>query len=411
MIRCDTLRLALFSDTYPPQVNGVARTLERLAAAVTERGGVVQVFTVQDPDAAGAAAGDVSTNEVSASEGPAGPTPRIVRFPSVPFWAYDQLRLAWPAQRAVRRELTAFRPTLVHAATEFGVGIAARRAARALHVPFVSSYHTSFTEYARYYHLGVLARPGWHYLRWFHNGGLRTYCPTRAIVDEVTAHGFINTKVWSRGVDPVRFNPRYRSEPLREQIGASPDTLVVAYVGRLAAEKGLGVALDALRLADRERPGRIRFACVGDGPYEAEIRRRAPAGSWIPGKLLGAALSEAYATADLFLFPSTTDTFGNVMLEAMASGLPVLGADVGPTRELLGADRGWIVSAADASAYAAVLVSLVDDRRRLILARAQALAFAESSTWERVWDALLADYLELHAGRELRHGALEQRTG
>ena len=373
------LRLAIFSDTYPPQVNGVSRTLERLVRAVEERGGVARVFTVDDPDAV--------------------PLAEAQRYPSIPFWAYEQVRLAWPSQRQVNADLAAFAPTLVHAATEFGVGLAGRRAARTLRVPFVSSYHTSFSAYAKYYKLGLLAQPGWLFLRWFHNVGLRTYCPTQAIVDEVNLEGFARTTVWSRGVDGARFSPRFRSTALRDRLGATDETLVVGYVGRVAAEKGLDVAVRAVRLASEARPGRIVFFAVGDGPYESELRRIAPKGSWLPGKLLGDALSEAYASGDVFLFPSTTDTFGNVLLEAMASGMPVVGADVGPTREQLAPDRGWLVTPGDASAFAQALVALVDDRERLARAREQALAFAASKTWERVWDALISDYLTLQRVR------------
>lgn len=379
MIDARGLRLAIFSDTYPPQVNGVARTLERLACAVEARGGVARVFTVRDPES-------VASLDVQ-------------RYPSVPFWAYQQLRLSWPNQSRVNEDVAAFAPTLLHAATEFGIGLRGRTAARALGVPFVSSYHTSFTAYAKFYRLGLLATPGWSYLRWFHNVGLRTYCPTQSIVDEVNAEGFTSTAVWSRGVDIERFSPRFRSHDLRARLQAADDTLVVTYVGRIAAEKGLDVALEAVRRADAARPGRLRFVAVGDGPYEAELHRMAPVGSWLPGKLLGDELSAAYASGDVFLFPSTTDTFGNVMLEAMASGMPVVGADVGPTREQLAPDRGWLVSAGDAAAFARALVALVDDRALLVRARERALAFATSKTWAAVWDALIRDYLTLHRRR------------
>ena len=378
MINAEPLRLALFTDTYPPQVNGVARTLARLRDAVRERGGDVRVFTTDDPECE-------ASNEHD-----------VLRFPAVGFWAYDGIRLAWPSRRAVRDALIDFRPTLVHSATEFGVGIAGRVVAKTLGVPFVSSYHTSFTEYAGYYKLGLLAQPGWRYLRWFHNGGLRTYCPTRAIARQIEMEGFRNTRVWSRGVDTTRFNPLFRSTELRAKIGAREDTLVVAYVGRLAAEKGIGTAIEAMRMASEQRPGQVVFACVGSGPFESEVRRCAPAGSWLPGKLLGDDLSTAYASSDMFIFPSTTDTFGNVMLEAMASGLAVLGADVGPTREIVGEQRGWLAPAADAAAFANAIVRAVDDRECLRRAQQSALEFAQRCTWEQVWDSLIEDYLVLH---------------
>ncbi|MDQ8163991.1 MAG: glycosyltransferase family 1 protein [Gemmatimonadota bacterium] len=375
-VSAEGLRLALFTDTYAPQVNGVARTLERLASVIVARGGSVRVFTAHDPESS--AAGDVE------------------QFPSRSFWAYPQLRLAWPRQRQVRAALAEYAPTIVHAATEFGVGLAGRRAARDLGIPFVSSYHTSFVAYAEHYGLGMLARPGWHFMRWFHNGGLRTYCPTQAIVNEVNARGFERTAVWSRGVDGARFSPTYRSASLRERLGATDDTLVLSYVGRLAAEKGLNVALDALALVEQARPGKVRFLVVGDGPYEQEVRARAPRGTLLTGKLHGTALSEAFASGDVFLFPSTTDTFGNVMLEAMASGVPVIGADVGPTREQLQTGGGWLAAPGDAAAFARAIIALIDDRSRVREAATRALAIAAAKTWDVVWDTLLDDYLRLH---------------
>ncbi len=370
-----SLRLALFTETWTPQVNGVARTLERLRDAVIARGGDVLVVTADDPDARA--------------------EPNVYRAPSAPFWAYPQLRLAWPTRNTVSEVLRAFSPTLVHVATEFGVGLAGRSAAQRMQLPLVTSYHTNFTAYAQYYSLGMLARPGWQYLRWFHSAGARTYCPTQSIVREVQAQGFQNCAVWSRGVDTQRFSPMHKRSALREQLGIADDVLLVTYVGRIAAEKGLDVALHAMRLAAQARPGKIAFAVIGDGPFEQETRARTPEPRWIPGKLLGAELSTAYASSDLFLFPSTTDTFGNVLLEAMASGLPVVGADVGPTRELIGETRGWLVAPGNAEAMAAALVQAVDEPALRYERATAALEFAGACSWDGVWDRLFQDYLRL----------------
>ena len=372
-----TLRLALFTDTYVPQVNGVARTLARLTAAVRARGGVVRIFTTADPDAVGNA--------------------DVTRVPSRAFWAYPQLQLAWPSSRIVERELREFRPTLIHAATEFGVGLAGRRAARRLGIPFVSSYHTNFTAYAGHYGLGWLSAPGWHYLRWFHNAGLRTYCPTATIAADIAAHGFERCTVWSRGVDGERFSPHFRSEAFRARVGAHDDTLIVTYVGRIALEKSVSVAIDAMRLALDKRPDTLRFVFVGDGPYEDTARNTAPRGSTFMGTLRGDALSEAFASSDLLIFPSTTDTFGNVMIEAMASGVPVVAADVGPSREIIRRDAGWLARAGSAEAFADVIVGLSDDRGLLRHARGMARSFALECSWDTIWQRLFTDYLALHA--------------
>jgi glycosyltransferase involved in cell wall biosynthesis len=392
------LRLALFTDTFTPQVNGVARTLARLVDAVQERDGVVRVFTVADDADAMAALPDQAADAAI-----------VERFPGRRFWAYPQLRLAWPARRDIRRQLEDFQPSLVHAATEFGIGLAGRAVARELDVPFVSSYHTSFAAYAEHYGLGMLAEPGWHYLRWFHNGGLRTYCPTQSIIREIEAHGFQQCREWSRGVDSERFSPAHRSSALRAQLDANDETLVVSYIGRLGLEKGLDVVLGCMQQLHTTCPERVRFLIVGDGPYEETVRASAPAGTLITGRLDGHALSEAFASSDVLLFPSTTDTFGNVLLEAMASGTPVIGADVGPTREQLAPDRGWLVRPGDTQAFTDTVLHLLADPDMRLAARAKALAFAASKRWDVIWDTLIADYRALQCPWDSRERATTSR--
>lgn len=387
------IRLALFSDTYTPQLNGVTRTLERLAVAVRERGGAVRVYTTTDPG----------------TPDRAGATGNTWRRPSIPFWAYPQLRMAAPIRGDAYRDLRAWRPTLVHAATPFGMGLAGRACARALRVPLVSSYHTSFSEYAKFYHMSALSAPGWAYIRWFHNSGVRTFVPTRAVLDELHSLRFQRLALWGRGVDGARFSPAFRSQAMRERVGADADTVVVAYVGRLAAEKGLDVALGAIReILSRSGndaagpPPRIVFAVAGDGPY-AEHCRQAVAGEAsvrFTGPLEGRALSEFYASADLFIFPSATDTFGNVLLEAMSSGLPVIGAGSGPTRELLAAGGGITFAPGDAHALATAILTLAADPARRELMVCDGVRYAAACSWNRIFDDLVGEYCDVIAGAE-----------
>jgi glycosyltransferase involved in cell wall biosynthesis len=282
VVRLDGVRLALFSDTYPPQMNGVSRTLERLVAAARERGADVRIVTTSDPDATA-------------------PEADVMRWASRPFWAYPQVRLSAPRIAAARAALVAWQPTLVHVATEFGVGLAGRAAARALRVPLVTSYHTSFAAYAEFYQLGALAPLGWQYFRWFHAAAARTFTPTAAIRDEVTAHGFRHVGLWGRGVDGDRFDPSFRSLEWRRSLGIADDAMVVLYVGRIAKEKGLEHALRAMQELAVTAPS-LRFVCVGDGPYDAEMRAAAPPTVHFTGRLSGAPLSTAYASGDVFLF-------------------------------------------------------------------------------------------------------------
>ncbi|HEY0969854.1 MAG TPA: glycosyltransferase family 1 protein, partial [Gemmatimonadales bacterium] len=362
----------------------MSRTLDYLAREVERRGGAVRLFTTSDPTAAAA--------------------PHVVRFASCPFWAYPQLRLSLPSAAAAAAELREWGANLVHAATPFGVGLAGRAAARELGIPLVTSYHTSLSACARFYRLGALAEPGWAFYRWFHNSGQRTYCPTRAVQSELRGRGFVNTALWGRGVDTGRFSPRWRSAELRARLGAGDGRVVVAYVGRLAAEKGLDTALAAMRIAAERAPGRVTFAMAGDGPYAARCRRLAPEGTVFTGHLSGDDLSAFYASADLFVFPSTVDTFGNVLLEAMASGLPVVAAASGPTREVLGAGGGVTVPATDAGALADTILALAADPARRASLSAAGLASATARSWRRVFDGLLTDYSRVLADHGVAHG-------
>lgn len=368
------LRLAIFSDTCTPQINGLARTLERLVPAIEARGGAVRVETVDVPGAA--------------------EDPRLVRWGSIPFWAYPQLRLAAPRRAAVLRGLRAWRPTLVHATTPFGVGLAGRAAALAVGVPFVSSYHTSFAAYLRHYRLTALDAFAWPFQRWFHNGGRLTWAPSEATRRELIGHDIANVRVWGRGVDPLRFHPRFRSEEVRRVVGARPDDIVVAYVGRLAPEKGVHLAIDAMRAITARHGARVRFMLAGDGPGEARCRAAAPEGTWFAGMLRGEHLAAFYASADVFVMPSTTETFGNVVLEAMASGVPVVAPDAGATLELANPRTALTFRAGDASDLAAAIDRLVRDPSVREEKRAAGLAVAATRTWDAVWDALVRDYRE-----------------
>ena len=367
------LRLAVYSDTWLPQVNGVTRTLDRLVTAVRARGGEARAYTTTDPGA------DADAD--------------VVRYRARAFPLYPQLQVARPDKAWAVRELEQYRPTLVHAATPFGIGLSGRSAALARQVPFVTSYHTSLSAYAKFYHLGFAAAPGWAFLRWFHNSGRRTFCPTRAIQQELVDHAFTGMRIWSRGIDAQRFSPTFRSAALRAELGLSEDTFLVTYIGRIALEKGLDTLVKGMHeVVTRAGERKIAFALAGDGPYEAACRRDAPPGTHFVGMLSGDRLSSFYASGDLFVFPSVTDTFGNVLLEAMASGLPILGADSGPTRELLDGGRGAIFPEAAATRMATDVLALADDPARRDRMRGAGLAYARARSWDAIFDALVLDY-------------------
>jgi glycosyltransferase involved in cell wall biosynthesis len=393
----EALRVAICTDTFPPQVNGVARTLERLADAIEARGGCACVLTVQDPEAEAERA-----------------SPRdVTRLPSVPYARYPQLRIAAPSSRDATALFTRFRPTLVHVATPFGVGLGACRAARALQLPLVTSYHTHFASYLRHYRLPAFDGVAWSYLRWFHNSGRRTYAPTEVTRAELEERGFRGTAVWSRGVDRQRFHRRFRSHDLRGSLGVSQDQLIVLYVGRLAPEKNIPVLFDAVRQLSAEVAARLRLVVTGDGPSLEELRAIAPRGTHFTGRLDGEALSRMYASADLFVCPSTTETFGNVVLEAMASGVPVLAPDRGATTEFAHADTAQCYRAGDAAALRHALHELVLNEPRRIWLQASGLQQAGRHDWNAIFDALIDDYRTViaeHAERRQDTAVLQDAT-
>lgn len=334
---------------------------------------------------------------VTVSDPAADQDPQVERWPSIPFWAYPQLQMAAPSRQRALDLVEKWRPNLIHVTTEFGVGLSGLLAAREAGVPLVSSYHTHFKAYLEFYGLSVLDRIAWPYIRWFHNRGLRTFAPSGIVAKELESQGINDVRVWSRGVDGERFNPAMRSTAMRERLGARGATPLVVYVGRLAREKGMHVLLDAMRTVHARAGNTVAFALVGDGPAEAECRAAAPAGTVFTGKLAGRELSEAYASADIFAFPSITETFGNVVLEAMASGVAVIAPDIGATTEYATSATALQFRAKDAASLAAAVLDLVADPAARSRLAAAGLRTARERTWDAVFDGLVRDYSEVVA--------------
>ncbi len=382
------IRLAIVTDTFPPQINGVAGTLARLMEAVERRGGAVHIESPATPDTAH--------------------DPRVHRSASIPFWAYPQLRIASPSHRAMARRLRAFRPTLIHVATPFGIGWAGRTAARRLDLPLVTSYHTSFSAYLQFYGASALEPAAWRFLRWFHNGGRRTFAPSLAVADDLRWRGFTDVRIWGRGVDVSLFAPTHRSEARRRAHGATEETLVFSYVGRLAAEKRIDLVLEAFRQLRLRHRQDLALWIIGDGPDAMRLASMAPEGTQFLGAHRGADLAELYASADILAFPSSTETFGNVVLEAMASGLAVVAPDTGPTTELTPIGSALTFRPDSVPSLVQQFERLVrDPSLRSSLGKAARFT-AMSRTWDRIWDALFDEYratIAEHHERSSHQGA------
>jgi glycosyltransferase involved in cell wall biosynthesis len=269
------------------------------------------------------------------------------------------------------------------------LGVAGRHAARQLRVPLVGAYHTDFPAYTAHYGLGFLRTLAYRYLRWIHNSCALTLCPSLATLADLRTHGFRRLRLWGRGVDTQRFHPRHHSEAWRASVGAQPGERVLLYVGRLAPEKRVDLLADALPTLPN-----TRLVLVGDGPARPALERRlSGARAHFTGYLRGDELATAYASADMFVFPSDTETFGQVLQEAMASGLPVVAARAGGAIDLVrDGMTGALFQPGNATELRAQIFRLVNAPAQRATMGSAGRAAAEQRSWGRVMDELLGHY-------------------
>jgi glycosyltransferase involved in cell wall biosynthesis len=370
-------RIALFTGAYDHIADGVSLTLNRLVSYLGERGAIVRVYAPTVPSPALKHAGTLIP--VKSTSAPGRPEYRV------------SLGLTGEAHA----DLTDFQPDLFHIATPDLLGLAALRTARKWKTPVVASYHTHFASYLDYYRLGILEGAIWSYLRWFYRQCLHVYVPTKSMEAVLRNHGIDgNLRLWPRGVDSLLFNPAKRSNAWRAQRGIADSEIVVAFVSRLVAEKGLNVVVDVMRgLSDRHAP--FRALIVGDGPERKNIESSMPSAIF-EGHLTGEELATAYASSDVFLFPSETETFGNVTLEALSSGLPAVVANATGSNALVqDSVNGFLVEPRNQAAFLERVHQLVKDgelRRRMGTA---ARISAESYDWSAVLDQIAGYYEEI----------------
>ena len=367
-----SLRVALVTETFPPEVNGVARTMARIVDGLHARHHDIQLIRPRQ---------DVEPR--------CDPAERFqqVLTQGLPVPRYPNLRMGLPAKRALSRLWATRRPDVVHIATEGPLGWSALRAAIHMKLPVCSDFRTNFHAYSQHYGVGWLKSPIVAYLRGFHNRTGCTMVPTDALQRDLERLGFRRLAVVTRGVDARLFSPARRSASLRAQWGVSEHDLVVACVGRLAAEKNLGVLLAAFEAIAALQP-RARLLLVGDGPMKGQLQASCPRAIFA-GQRSGEDLAAHYASADLFVFPSLTETFGNVTTEAMASGLPVVAFDCAGAAQLIDSGRnGVLAKQGDSAMLIRQAVALAQDLplRRLFGERARSTACA------RDWDSVVARF-------------------
>ncbi len=362
------LNIALVTETYLPEVNGVAITIARIVEGLLQRGHRIHLLRPRQH------AQDVAAQHDGYEE---------TLFSGMPIPGYATLNIGLPAKARLVKLWTAQRPDIVHIATEGPLGWSALAAARKLKLPVSSDFHTNFQNYTGHYGMAWLRKPMAAYLRYFHNKAACTLVPTRALHHELTQDGYQNVRVVARGVDTALFNPAKRDAALRSAWGADENTPVVMLVSRLAAEKNLPVVFEAFA---KMQPidTRAKLVIVGDGPARAELQAQHP-NVIFAGMQTGEELAKHYASGDIFLYPSLTETYGNVTIEAMASGLATLAYDYAAAHQHIRHNvNGLLAPYADTASFIAQAQGLMTDAARVKSLGQAARDTVAALTWQHI---------------------------
>ncbi|QAY68442.1 glycosyltransferase family 1 protein [Paenibacillus protaetiae] len=385
------MRLALFTDTYEPEINGVARTLARWIAYLEKQGVACKVFAPSTEIAVRPQPGALpykNSNSVS-------------RFASLPFFMYPECRMALPNPRYIRKALQDFQPTMVHVATPFNLGLCGIHYAKKLNLPLMASYHTNFDRYLPFYNLQWMEKLLWRYMNWFHQDCSQIFVPTHSVRNELIERGWQADRlsIWSRGIDTSRFHDQADVGQWKEQLGIDKDAYVVLYAGRMAPEKQVDVAVQAFNQFRQRITGKAVLVLAGDGPSAPaikELARKEGIEARFAGFQQQEALQQYYAAADVLLFPSPTETFGNVVLEAMACGTPVICANKGGVTDTVQHGKtGFLCEAGHSSDFADALERLYADRELADSFAKEGKTYSVNQSWDAIFAQLFEYCIEL----------------
>jgi glycosyltransferase involved in cell wall biosynthesis len=362
------LHVCVVTETYPPEINGVAMTLQRLVMGLTEAGHTVSL---------------VRPRQAAHDRPGCRRSPQQMLVPGLPIPGYRGLHFGLPVGRRLQRQWESSRPDIIYVATEGPLGISAVRQANKLQIPVISGFHTNFHSYTRHYHLGFLKKIILSHLRKFHNRTNATLVPSEDLQLDLQQAGFDNVEILARGVDCRLFSPEKRDEAIRRDWGVEPDVPVVLYVGRLATEKNMDLFIRTYR-AMQEQRNDLRCVMVGDGPLYRRLQTDNPDIIFC-GMHTGESLAAHYASADIFLFPSETETFGNVTMEAMASGLAVVAYDYAAAqRHINDRQNGLVVPFKQEDLFIQSATSILNGDINMTEIRSNARHYALSIDWSQI---------------------------
>ena len=369
------MKIAVFTDTFSPQINGVAKTLNRLLDFYDKEGIEYIVFAPRFKER------DDRKN--------------VIRFRSYSLVFYKECRLSLPKYFKAKKILQVFKPDLVHIITEFTLGMVGMEYAKKHNVPVVSTYETDIPLYLKYYHASFLREPTWMMFRTFHNRSDCVFTPSYYTMNKLKGKGFNHVRVWERGIETDRFSPDFRSEEWRKEKGLD-DKIVFLYVGRLSPEKHIDVFVDTAKELNKKYKDKIHFLIVGGGPSVEKITKEIPDNTELLGYLRGDELSKVYSSSDVFMFPSATETLGFVVVEAMASGLPVVCCEEGGVSDsVLVGETGYLCRKANVGDFAENASKLIDSPELLKEMGKKGREIAITKSWDNGFNKLYKDYLEI----------------
>lgn len=380
----------MVTETYPPEINGVAITVGHMVRVLMKRQHRIHLIRPRQHEK------DVAAKEGSYEE-------TLVSGMAIP--GYPELRMGLPAKGTLLRLWQRQRPDIVHIATEGPLGWSAMSAANKLGIPISTDFHTNFHSYTKHYGIGLLQKPMAAYLRHFHNKTDCTMVPTVTLQQELERDGYNDVVVVSRGVDTQLFHPSKRSAELRKSWGIDDDTPVAILVSRLAPEKNLPVVIQAFEQMRAVHP-LAKLVMVGDGPARAELEKQQHPNVIFAGMRTGEDLAAHYASGDIFLYPSLTETYGNVGVEAMSSGVAVIAYDYAAAHQHIIHDvNGLLIPYDDTPSFLAHARALVTDVPRIQRLRTEARLTVESPTWEEVgglFDGVLINLVREQGGQHVK---------
>ena len=362
------MRITLVTETYVPEINGVAKTLARLVQELESRGHQIHI---------------VRPRQKCEPEQCFEPNLTHVRGATIP--GYSGLQFGYPAAAKLMRLWKNETPQVIYVATEGPLGWSAVATANKLNIPVLSGFHTNYHAYSKHYRMGWFEPAIFYYLKYFHNKTATTLAPSPSLVAQLKLHGIENVSLFTRGIDTVIYHPQHRNMALRQTWGVEENDMVALYVGRIAAEKNINLVIAAWHHM-QQKDARIKLIMVGDGPLLARLKKK-HTDIIFCGSKIGLELSQHYASADLFLFGSETETFGNVVLEAMASGLAVLGFDYAAARmHIHNQHNGFVAELGNRHQFIEAACKMTDDRALIDSIRLQARVSAEKKDWKNVID-------------------------